>query len=181
MTDASWRLGPDDGELLILTGVTGPAAKMGHRLTIAMTSWQASVQWRGGEPAVAELTVGVDSLQVRSGEGGVTPLSGPEKTVVRSNALKSLNAKKYPEIRFSTDGITKTAVGYRLDGTVEIHGKSRQQAVELVIADQGDTWSLSAEVAVAQTAFGVKPYSLLMGSMKVADEVKLQFTAIHSK
>ena len=35
----------------------------------------------------AELTVDVDSLNVVRGEGGVTPLSGPEKMVVRRNAL----------------------------------------------------------------------------------------------
>jgi hypothetical protein len=35
----------------------------------------------------AELTVVVDSLQVIKGDGGLTPLSGPEKSVARFNAL----------------------------------------------------------------------------------------------
>jgi polyisoprenoid-binding protein YceI len=170
-----------EGELQIVTGVAGPAAKMGHRLTIAMASWRADVQWRGKQPIAVELVVDVDSLQVIKGEGGVTPLSGPEKGVVRSNALKALDVKKYPQITFTAEGITKTATGYRLDGTVQIHGTSRPQTVDLAVEESGDVWVMSASVPVLQTQFGVKPYSLFVGSLKVADEVNLRFTARHRK
>ena len=43
---------------------------MGHRLTIAM--WRAGVRWSDGEPAEADPTVEVDSLEVLRGEGGLT-------------------------------------------------------------------------------------------------------------
>ena len=181
MTDTAWKLTAAEGELQILTGVAGPAAKMGHRLTIAMASWHADVQWRGRQPVAVELVVDVDSLQVVKGEGGVTPLTGPEKGVVRANALKALNAKKYPQITFSAEEIAKAASGYRLDGTVEIHGTSRPQAVDLAVEDVGGVWVMSASVPVVQTQFGVKPYSLFVGSLKVADEVTLKFTARHPK
>jgi polyisoprenoid-binding protein YceI len=81
-----------DGQLLVHTGVTGRAARMGHRLTIAMNSWRATVRWSSGEPAEAELTVEVDSLRVLDGEGGLKALSGPEKVLSRSNALRVLDA-----------------------------------------------------------------------------------------
>ena len=181
MAESNWALSSADGELHILTGVDGRAAKMGHRLTIAMTSWQASVQWAGGEAANAELTVDVDSLNVLSGEGGLTPLTGPEKGVCRSNALKSLDAKKFPQIRFTSNQIAKTADGYRLDGTVDIHGTSRPQSVDLKVVDTGDAMEFSARVPVKQTDFGVKPFSLMMGALKVADEVTIAFTAKHAK
>ena len=45
-----WSLHAPDGELLLRTGVAGRAARMGHRLTIAMTRWQATVTWDGDEP-----------------------------------------------------------------------------------------------------------------------------------
>ncbi len=41
-------------------------------------------------------------------------------------------------------------------------------------------WVMSTELPVVQTQFGIKPYSLFMGgTLKVADEVKLTFTARH--
>jgi polyisoprenoid-binding protein YceI len=176
-----WRLDASDGELLIRTGVKGRAARMGHRLTIVMTRWQATVSWAGAEPVAAELAVETDSFDVLRGEGGVKGLSGPEKTLVRSNALKSLDAGRFPEIRFTVETIDKTDDGYRLTGKFHIRGKSRQHVIDLRTEDLGDSWRMSAESSVRQSDYGVKPYSLLMGSVQVADDVTVSFAAVHAK
>jgi polyisoprenoid-binding protein YceI len=176
-----WTLDASDGELLIRTGVTGRAARMGHRLTIAMKSWQATVGWAGAEPVSAQLAVEVDSFEVLRGEGGVKGLSGPEKALVKSNALKSLNAGRYPEIRFTADTIDKTGEGYRLTGKLHIRGKSRKHVIDLRTEDLSGAWRMSAESSVRQTEYGVKPYSLLVGSVRVADEVSVSFTAVHAE
>ena len=173
-----WNLDAADGELTVRTGVAGRAARMGHRLTIAMTRWQARVNWVDGEPSTAVLAVEVDSLQVLRGEGGVKGLSGPEKSVARSNALKSLSASRFPEIRFAADVIAGTEDGYRLQGTLHIRGKARPHTVELHADDLGDSWRLTAESRVRQSDFGVKPFSMLVGSLRVADEVTVCFTAL---
>jgi polyisoprenoid-binding protein YceI len=174
-------LDASDGELLVHTGVTGRAAKMGHRLTIRMNSWRATVRWNGSEPGAAELTVDVDSLQVLHGEGGVTPLSGPEKALARTNALKILDAARFPQIRFSADDIAETSDGYRLGGMLEIHGQSKKRVIDVRAEDCGDSWRLSAEATVRQSEFRLKPYSMLMGAMKVADDVTVSFTVEPSK
>lgn len=173
MADAIAHLTPTDGELLIHTDVTGRAARMGHRLTIAMTTWQATVTWHGAEPSAVELTVDVDSLTVLRGDGGVTPLSGPEKSVVRSNALGCLNVRRHPQIRFRTDDVAASADGYRLTGILEIQGQQRPQVVDVAAADG----QLSSEAILRQSAFGIKPYSMMMGSLKVVDEVTVGFSA----
>lgn len=180
MTDR-WTVDASDGELVIRTGVTGRAARMGHRLTIAMRRWHATVDWAGAEPVAAELVVKVDSFEVLRGEGGVKGLSGPEKAVVKSNALNALDADRHPEIRFATDAIDKTDDGYRLAGMLHIRGKTREHVIALRTEDLGDSWRMSAESSVRQTDYGVKPYSLLMGSVRVADDVALSFTAAHAK
>ncbi|MGE4364577.1 MAG: YceI family protein, partial [Mycolicibacterium sp.] len=148
---------------------------MGHRLTIAM-AWQATVRW-ADEPVSMELTVDVGSLEVLRGEGGVKGLTGPEKALARSNALKTLEAKRFPHIIFRSDRIAKTDDGYRLTGTLEVHGKAREQVVDLRVDDLGDSWRMSCEAVVRHSDFGVKPYSMMMGAMKVADEVTVSFSA----
>ena len=172
-----WRLDGSHGELLIHTGVAGRAAQMGHRLTIAMRSWQATTQWNSDEPVSAELTVDAGSLEVVRGEGGLTPLSGPEKILVRSNALRSLGAGRFPRITFAAKTIEKTDDGYRLTGALTIHGKTRAQIVEVRTDDLDGSWWLSSETTVRQSEFGIKPYSQLLGSLKVADDVTVSFTA----
>jgi polyisoprenoid-binding protein YceI len=177
----TWSLEGSDGELLIRTGVAGPAAAMGHRLTLAMRQWRATAQWDGDEPVGAELIVEVGSLQVVRGEGGVTPLSGPEKILVRSNASRSLNAKRYPRITFEANAIDRTDEGYRLTGTLTIQATSREQVVDVRTDDHGTNWWLSSETAIRQSDFGIKPYSQLLGALKVADDVVVSFTAKRAK
>lgn len=176
-----WYFDVSDGQLLVHTRVTGRAAKMGHRLTIAMNAWKGSVEWADGEPAEVQLTVEVDSLQVLRGEGGVTPLSGREKALARSHALKALGADRFPEIRFQTSQIEKTSEGYRLTGSLEIHGNAGERVIELDVDDRGDCWLLSCQADIRQSEFGIKPYSMLMGSMKVVDAVAISFTASRPK
>ncbi|BBZ44040.1 YceI family protein [Mycobacterium parmense] len=178
---ADWTLDPSDGELQLRTGVRGRAARMGHRLTIAMTRWRATVTWSGRDPATAELSVETDSLEVLRGEGGVKGLSGPEKTVIRSNAMKSLDAARFPRIRFLANVVEKSVTGYRLTGELEIRGMAREHVIDLRAEDLGDSWRMSAESTVRQSDYGIKPYSLLMGSLQVADDVTVSFTAVHAK
>jgi polyisoprenoid-binding protein YceI len=146
-----------------------------------MTSWRATVWWVGSEPAKVELIVEVFSLEVLRGKGGVTRLSGPEKALARSNALKSLDADRFPQIRFQSDDIEKTDDGYRLTGTLEIHNEARRRVIDLRIEDLGNTWRLSCEADVRQSEFGVKPYSRLMGSIAVADDVTVAITVGRAK
>lgn len=67
---APCQLDASDGDLRIRTDVTGPAARMGHHLTILVATWHASVGWDGDEPVAVELTADVDSLQIERGDGG---------------------------------------------------------------------------------------------------------------
>lgn len=154
---------------------------MGHRLTIAMRRWRATVDWVGSRPVSAQLVVEADSLDVLRGEGGVKGLSGAEKDLVRANALKSLNANRFPEIHYTADDIDQVDGGYRLTGTLEIRGISRGHVIDLRTEDLGDSWRMSAETTVRQTDYDIKPYSLLLGSVQVADDVALSFTALHGK
>ena len=61
---------------------------MGHRLTIAMKRWQATVNWDQAGTRRGR-ACGRDGFAAGAARrGGVKGLSGPEKALVRSNALK---------------------------------------------------------------------------------------------
>lgn len=184
MSTSNWTLDQANGTLSVRTGVTGRAARMGHRLTLVMESWRITVTGTPAKPTAAQLVVDVDSLQVVSGEGGLTPLTGPEKAVARGNALKTLDAKRFPTIEFRAEQFEKTADGYLLRGSLQIHGATKPAEVAVTVAQDGDGdgdgWALSASAEVSHKEFGIKPYSMAMGSMKVADLVTVSFTARYS-
>lgn len=154
---------------------------MGHRLTLAMDSWRAEVRWTADQPTGVRLAVEVDSLRVVRGEGGVKSLSGPEMVVVRSNAMKALSVDRFPQILFQANNIEQIPDGYRLTGSLQIHGKTLERVVDVQVRDLGDCWRISGDAEVRQTEFGVKPYSILMGSVQIADTVTVSFVAEHPK
>lgn len=168
-----WALDHSTGTLAVLTGVDGVAARMGHRLTIVMQTWHAEVTFSDDLPAAVSVRVEVDSLKVDHGEGGVTPLTAPERAVARSNALKSLAVKRFPLITYTSETVEPTEAGYRLTGELEIHGQVREHVVDVAVLDQ----ELTVRTEVRQSDFGVKPYSLMMGSLRVADTVTVTFSA----
>lgn len=181
MAAAQWEFDGSDGELTIGTGVAGRAARMGHRLTVAMGSWRAGVSWAGDRPETMQLTVDVDSFAVLRGEGGLAPLSPPEKALIRMNALKCLDATRYPQIRFHSGDIAEVDGGYRLAGTLAVHGREHPHTVDLRVTDAGDSWLLQCDSTVLHSDYGVKRYSLLMGSVQVADAVTMSWQATRAK
>lgn len=171
MTDKTWMLDASNGQLIVKTGATGRASRMGHRLTIAMNAWQATVSWAGQQPSGVDVNIDVKSLEVLRGEGGVTPLSGPEKALARANALKSLAADRFAAIRFQAADIERTADGYRLIGTLEIRGRTRPRSINVRVEDLDGTWQVSCATQVRR----------FMGSMKVADDVTVSYTGSRPK
>ncbi|MEB3030574.1 YceI family protein [[Mycobacterium] nativiensis] len=199
MAETQGQFDESHGRLLLGTDVAGRAAKMGHRLMIAMERWQAAVSWSGARPTSVTLTVDVDALRVLRGDGGLTPLTPPEKALIRGNALKCLESAKYERIRFESNDIEPTDDGYRLTGTLEIHGRTKPHMIEVRVGpphepggsarldggepklgpphEPGGSWQVDGDSRVRQSDFGVRRFSMLMGAMQVADEVTVSFSA----
>lgn len=181
MADVTWTFSSTGGSIVVHTGVSGRAARTGHRLTIEMAEWSGAATTRDGLPVSAQASIVVDSLRVRSGEGGLTPLTGAEKSVARGNALKSLQHDKFPEIRYQAESFEAAPDGFRAHGTLTIHGRGRPHDLDVRVADHGDARVLTAETTVNQKDFGIKPYSLMMGALKVADEVRVEIEIVVEK
>lgn len=174
---AHLRFDHSSGSLTLLTGVTGRAARMGHRLTIRMNEWSADVEFARGIPKTATVTIPVSGLEVVSGEGGVKGLSGPEKSLARGNALKTLGADRFPTISYACDDIQQTDSGYVMHGAATICNVTRALDVPVTVAAESDGYGLGFRLSVRQSDFGVEPYSLMMGSVQVEDDIQVDWQA----
>lgn len=159
------------GVLEVHTGVAGRSARLGHRLVLAARTWQVTVEVDGELPVGLAVTARADSLEVVSGEGGLTPLSAPERAVATANAHRSLQVKKYPEITYRSTSIEQSENGFRVRGALTVHGVERPCDFALDFEEGAPASALATAVPVRQTDFGIKPFSLMMGTLQVADEV----------
>ncbi len=172
-----WSLDERDGELVVLTGREGRAARMGHRLSIEMTRWRAEVTEGDDGPVAASLVIEVAGLQVRSGEGGVLPMSSGEREVARRQALRTLGAKHHPLIEFVADQVETTSQGYDLVGELSIHGVSRPRRIQVQTSEEGGVTTLRSEETVRHSDHDVKPVTFMLGALRVSDAVSVSLTA----
>jgi polyisoprenoid-binding protein YceI len=169
----TYRLGPDDGTLVVRTGRTGAAAKAGHDLLIEVTAWEATL--RVGESvadASVELEADATSLHVREGSGGMQSLGDDDKSNIRTTIDDDV--LKGRVIAFRSTAVTGADSRLTVEGELTLAGSTRPLAFDLAVGDDG---RLSAAAVVKQTDWGIKPYSTLFGALKVADEVRVEIDA----
>jgi len=169
---ARYVLGPDCGTLTVRTGKAGAASKAGHNLRMEVTSWQATLDL-GDQPALA-LSADPSSFRVVEGTGGVMPLGDEEKVAV----VKTIDDEvlKGAAIKFTSSRVHVDPSGKRLDveGELQLFDKRRPLGFALTLGDDG---RLAGGATVKHSDFGVKPYSALFGTLKVADDVAVEVDA----
>lgn len=165
-------MGAGTGRLLLRTGRQGFAGAAGHDLEIEATRWSGRVVVAEDVAAsTVEITIDLGSLRVNSGTGGMKPLSERDKREIVGNARRQLGADAHPEARFVSTEVRPNGSGAELTGDLTLAGVVRP--VRLIITDLGGDRYRSTG-AVVQSEFGIKPYSAMMGALKVADRVTVE-------
>src|SRR4029079_2720433 len=167
----TYTLGPGDGPLTVRTGKAGAAAKAGHNLVIEVTRWEASLEVGDGGGSVA-LTADARSLAVRSGSGGMGALGDEEKASI-SQSIDD-DVLKGGTIAFRSSAVEQAPGGLRVRGDLHPRGDTRPVALHL---DKDDDGRLTGSIRFKQSDWGIKPFSALFGTLKVADEVEVDVDA----
>lgn len=175
---ATYRVGPESGRLVVKTGRTGLGARAGHDLTIEATRWAGDVTVNTADLAQSSVRVDVDvdSWEVREGVGGVKPLSDSDRAQIkRISRDEVLRAAEHPQIMFRSTRVAGSLESFVIDGDLTIGGMTRPVTVRGTLSTDG---RVRATANVVQTQWGIKPYSALLGTLKVADEVVVEVDAM---
>jgi hypothetical protein len=155
---------PSTAEVLVFTFKDGALlSALAHDLKLAVKKFALEVE---GDSVKAEFDAA--SLEVvcamkdgKENPGGL-PSFGPAE--IHKNIVNDvLEAKKFPTIRFETTQISDAQV----KGRLSLHGQTRE--LSGVRKDAGG--KKVAEFRVDQRDFGIKPFSAMLGALKVKAEV----------
>jgi len=166
------RVGADRGSLLLRTGRQGLAASAGHDLRIEVTDWSGELVI-GEDLAASAVDVGfaTGSLVVREGTGGIKPLSERDKREIAQNAARVLRTSQHPRGRFVSSGFRVGDGGGRVTGTLTLLGIDRP--FQLTVTDLGgDRYRVTGRVI--QSEYGIKPYTAMLGALRLADPVDIE-------
>jgi polyisoprenoid-binding protein YceI len=168
----TYRLGPDDGTLLVRTKRGGAAAKAGHNLTMHVTSWEAVLDV-GATLSDSTFEVDVDggSLRVIEGTGGMQALGDDDKANIHQTIDDEV--LKQERITFQSSQVQGMAgdSGLSIQGDLTLLGATHPIGFDIEIGDEG---RLSCVATLKQSDWGIKPYSALFGALKVLDEIEVE-------
>jgi hypothetical protein len=156
--------GPENATLTVRTTRTGAASKAGHDLLFEVTSWSATLD-QDADPALT-LTADSGSLRVLEATGGIQALGDDDKAGIEQTIKEEVLMGTPIEFRSSA------VEGRRLEGELELAGQRHPISFELAGDEDG---RLTGSATVKQSDWGMKPYSALFGTLKVADEVEVAF------
>ena len=100
--------------------------------------------------------------------------SDSERSQVQSTMLspKVLDPEKFPEISFHSTSIETAGQGkWNVQGDLTLHGQTHAVKVEV----EGASGNYRGSARFKQTEFGITPVSIGGGSIKVKDEVRIEF------
>jgi hypothetical protein len=164
--------GPDDATLTVRTKRVGAASKAGHDLLIEVTSWSATLDL--GEDPAATLTADATSLRVLEGTGGMMALGDDDKAGIAQTIDDEVLMGRPIEFRSSAVELNADGRPGRVSGELELAGARHPIAFELTTGEDG---RVTGTATLRQTDWGMKPYSALFGTLKVADEVEVAIDA----
>lgn len=164
-----------NGELTLHTGRAGVGSKVGHDLTLRVGRWSAQAALEDtGTVSRLRLVAVLSSLEVLRGDGGLKPLSDKDKRTILSNAMDTLKATAHPELVLEADGLSVGEGSSRVEGQMTLAGARRPQVVDLTVTRRDGRVGVTARAEVVQSQFGIKPYSGMMGALKVRDAVEVR-------
>ena len=182
---ASYRIDSAQSEIRVLVYRAGPMASFGHNHVVVNRAIGGWVRY-GGTPAGAsfELTIPaagfiVDDAGDRSIEGSDFAADVPEeaKAATLHNMLSSavLDATPFPLIAVRSLAIEGAGDALRATLAVDVAGHSSMLVVPFHLDGSAGRLTGSGSLTLRQSALGLAPYSVLMGALRVQDEMRVTF------
>ena len=146
---------------------TGMFSAFGHAHEVRGPIAQGSVAASSADPKV-EMVVRAEDLKVLDPD-----LKPADRAEVQATMLgpKVLDTARFPEIRFRSIRVQHEGEGWRIEGELTLHGQTHPVTVTAREANGHYTASASFK----QSAFGIVPVTAGGGTVKVKDELRLEF------
>jgi polyisoprenoid-binding protein YceI len=154
----------------ILTFKEGMLSALAHDLEIAVSRFAITVT----DDLAIDARFDARSLTVahamKDGRASDALGDGDKRKIEKTIASDVLDTGRYPEIAFVAPAPTVTDGRYAYRGQLTLHGKTRAVDVRSQVSGADQT----VEVVLHQPDFGIKPYSAMMGTLKIKPDIRVR-------
>ena len=134
----------------------------------------APIRQGGIDEEKQTVDLNVDARSLRVVDPGV---SASERAQIQATMLgpKVLDSDKFQEIKFHSTSVEHVSEGkWTVNGELTLHGQTHPVKVEV----QGEKGHYRGSAVLKQKDFGITPVSIAGGSVKVKDEIRVEFDIV---
>ena len=179
------QVDPERTVVTVFVRRAGPLARLGHDHVITSADEAGSVRL-GNTPADSsfELTLPVDRLQVdlpaaraAAGLEFAAPVPDDARAGTRHNMLRAevLDGQHFPAITLRSSAASGAWPQPIVRVAVTLKGVEREQEIPVVVERDADGLTARGELRLNQTDFGITPFSVAGGAIRVADTLEIRF------
>jgi polyisoprenoid-binding protein YceI len=179
-------LDPSTGSLRALLYKDGPLRALGHDHVVRVPAFSGTVEFASGtarlELAIDAAALLIDEDRARADEGmAALKKSDVEKITDGMRGPKGLDVSRHPKITFRSTEISPVADEkdlWQVAGKLSLHGVERELDFPVSVSEgPGGRW-FTGYVRLRPSEFGVKPFSVFLGAVKLKDEAFVRFTLL---
>ena len=134
----------------------------------------APIRQGGFDEDKQAVDLNVDARTLRVADPGV---SASERAQIQATMLgpKVLDSDQFQEIKFRSTGVERAGEGkWTVNGELTLHGQTHPVKVEV----QREKGHYRGSAILKQKEFGITPVSIAGGSVKVKDEIRVEFDIV---
>jgi polyisoprenoid-binding protein YceI len=180
-----YRIDPQTSDVRLLVYRDGVLSTFGHNHVVSLKDFTGTIylQPKLGQSRV-ELDIPVDRLIVDDvalrrleGENFANEPSKDDIAATRTNMLGNalLNARQFPTIKITGSGPVGAKNSAMLDLSVQLVGQEIKLTIPSTLKLDGDQLEASGAVELSHRQLGLKPFSALLGSLRVAEQMKFKY------
>jgi polyisoprenoid-binding protein YceI len=178
----TYTIVPSESSFWVFVGKTGLFSALAHDHEIGVKSFSGRVviPKAGASGGSLEMEVDAPSLVVLDKK----PSEEDKKKIFNSMHNDVLESAKHQKITFksvSVSDVNKTSndnYSFVVNGDLTLHGVTKRIAVPVAATVTPQQLRATGKYTLKQTDFGIKPYSAAGGTIKVKDEVVVNFNIV---
>lgn len=162
---------PSDGATArVFTFKEGVLSGVAHDLELAFDRFR--IDWT---PEHVSATFDTSSLRVlhavESGRPAPDTLSARDRRKIEHTIAEDvLTTARYPEARFESSSVLPEGDGFVVKGTLTLAGGRQELSAHV----RREAAGYAVELVLDQRAFGITPYSAMLGALKLKPEVRVR-------
>ncbi len=174
----------EQSQIVIFVYRAGALAALGHNHIVSTTNIRGQIELADRPQdsslelllPVASFVVDDPDLRAASGEDFSSPVDAEAIAGTRANMLgtRLLDVARFPTVEVLSKEIVGTLPELSIQAAIQIRDEIHIAEIPVTVVSENDGLRITGEFSLRQSSLGLKPFTLFLGALAVADELRFR-------